>query len=328
MAVIVAIVLFGFGAGYFANSPDTSTGKVESITIGLASSAPAYTPIYIAQSQGFFAGNGLNVTIREYDSGQDAIKGMLNGEVDIAGGTEGGIIGSALNKRKFKVFSTIDKNQGFYLTGRKDRGIEDILDLNGKRVGVTLGGIGEFYLGRFLELHRLKIHDISLVNVKPPSTMDAITGGDVDAVVVHQPYSHNIRERLGANGITWQVQSSQPIYTIVITRSDWISGHPKLVIQFLNALAQAEGFILNHPAEAKATVQKLLNYDDAFVAENWHEHQFSLSLDQSLVLAMEDEARWMINNNLTSEKQVPDFLDYIYLDGLEKIKPESVNIIR
>lgn len=42
---------------------------------------------------------------------------------------------------------------------------------------------------------------------------------------------------------------------------------------------------------------------------------------------MEDEARWMIKNNLTSEKKTPNFLDYIYLDGLEKIKPESVNII-
>jgi NitT/TauT family transport system substrate-binding protein len=43
---------------------------------------------------------------------------------------------------------------------------------------------------------------------------------------------------------------------------------------------------------------------------------------------MEDEARWMINNNLTTEKTVPDFLDYIYIDGLESIKPGSVNIIR
>jgi hypothetical protein len=36
----------------------------------------------------------------------------------------------------------------------------------------------------------------------------------------------------------------------------------------------------------------------------------------------------MINNNLTSEKQTPDFLDYIYTKGLEATKPEAVNIIR
>jgi NitT/TauT family transport system substrate-binding protein len=43
---------------------------------------------------------------------------------------------------------------------------------------------------------------------------------------------------------------------------------------------------------------------------------------------MEDEARWMIKNKLTTEKQVPDFLSYIYEDGLKAIKPEAVKIIR
>jgi hypothetical protein len=42
---------------------------------------------------------------------------------------------------------------------------------------------------------------------------------------------------------------------------------------------------------------------------------------------MEDEARWMIKNNLTNEKTVPDFRDYIYTKGLEKVMPESVNVI-
>lgn len=89
-----------------------------------------------------------------------------------------------------------------------------------------------------------------------------------------------------------------------------------------------EEYIIQHPAEAKIIVQKRLNFDDAYMASIWPDYQFSLSLDQSLILAMEDEARWMINNNLTSERTVPDFLDYIYSDGFNTIRPESVNIIR
>jgi hypothetical protein len=34
----------------------------------------------------------------------------------------------------------------------------------------------------------------------------------------------------------------------------------------------------------------------------------------------------MINNNLTSERAMPNFRDYIYTKGLEEVKPESVNI--
>ncbi len=43
---------------------------------------------------------------------------------------------------------------------------------------------------------------------------------------------------------------------------------------------------------------------------------------------MDDEARWSIANNLTDKTVVPNYLDYIYLDGLEALKPEAVTIIR
>jgi hypothetical protein len=43
--------------------------------------------------------------------------------------------------------------------------------------------------------------------------------------------------------------------------------------------------------------------------------------------AMEDEARWMISNNLTPEKSLLDLMNYIYVDGLGAVKPEAVNII-
>ena len=52
-----------------------------------------------------------------------------------------------------------------------------------------------------------------------------------------------------------------------------------------------------------------------------------LSLDQSLVTAMEDEGRWMIDNNLTTEKTIPNFRYYIYSKGLMEVNPDAVNII-
>ncbi len=93
-------------------------------------------------------------------------------------------------------------------------------------------------------------------------------------------------------------------------------------------MIQAEEYTITHPDGAKAIVQKWMNYTDATMAAIWPDHQYSLTLDQSFVLAMEDEARWMIKNNLITEEQVPNFLDYIHEDGLKAIKPEAVNIIR
>ena len=61
--------------------------------------------------------------------------------------------------------------------------------------------------------------------------------------------------------------------------------------------------------------------------EEWPRHQFSLSLDQSLILAMEDEGRWMIRNNLTDAETVPDYRKYLSTDSLERVSPGSVKLI-
>ena len=147
-------------------------------------------------------------------------------------------------------------------------------------------------------------------------------------MVTRDPYESQIREEYPNGIVSWSVQSSQAAYSVLICRNDWIKQHPDLVKRFLNSLAQADGFIAQHPTEAKAILQKQYQYSDDYMAQIWPENQFSLSLDQSLIAALEDEARWMIANNLTAEKQVPNFNNYIYEGALGAIKPEAVNIIR
>ncbi len=329
IAVIATLVLMGSGIWPFPNFGTTSLGTPESITIG--HSPFEHTALFwVAVDLGFFSQNGLNVTSRKYDSGVASLVGLLNSEVDIAVGvTEFPLVGRALQKERIRTIGSIDKGEIIYLIGRKDRGIENVTDLKGKRVGTALRTISEFYLGRFLELHGMSMQDITLVDVKTPEEwVNAVADGDIDAVVTAQPYANAARERLGDNAVVWSAQSSQPLYSQAISTDEWIQQHPELIARFLKSLAEAEEYVITHPTESKAIVQKRLNLSAEYMDTVWKQNQFTLSLDQSLVLAMEDEARWMIKNNLTTEKQVPNFLDYIYEDGLKVIKPESVNIIR
>jgi len=281
----------------------------------------------IAEDQGFFAGNGLNVTMRKYSSGPSAIDGLLNGEVDIGLSSEYTVVLKAFKKANISVIGNIDKYQNVYLISRKDRGIENVSDLKGKKIGITRGGLGEFYLGRFLDLHGMSILEVTLVDMLPSQYVQAITNGSVDAILTGI-YVDQIQERLGGNTVLWPSQSNQASYYVMSCRSDWAASHPEQINRLLKSVAQAEEYTINHPAEAKAIVQKRLNYTNEYMATIWPKNQFSLSLDLSLITAMEDEARWMIKNNLTSEKTIPDFMDYIYLKGLDEVKPESVNIIR
>jgi len=322
----MVLVAMGTAAGSWSCSKGGDSGKVESISFGTVPVAVAAL-IYIAQDQQFFAANRLSVNIKDYDTGTATTDALLKGHVDIAWVAEFPLVKRAFEKEKISIIAVVGRFNEQYLFGRKDRGIKTVADLKGKKIGLPRTTIAEFYLGRFLELNRMKIQDVSLIDVSPPKSKEAITSDRIDGVIAWEPYSSQIRMQLADRAAVFPVQSNQPGYGAVTARNDWISGHPEVVSRFLESLAQAEDYMIRNPAAAKAILRKRLNYDDVFTETIWSENQFSLSLDQSLITAMEDEARWMIKNNLTREKQVPDFTNYIYLDGLKAVKPEAVSII-
>ena len=330
--ITIAVFTISIVTGYVffrQKNSEKYIGPVAKISI-------AYSPfehstlLWIADNQRFFSQNGLDVTLHKYDTGVGSLDGMLDGETDITVGvTEFPTVGRAFRKSGIGIIGSVAKIDQIYLVGRKDRGIEKASDLKGKKVGTTFRTVAEFHLGRFLDLHGMNMQDITLVDVKMPTEwVNAVANGEIDAIATAQPYAHSAKERLGANAIFWPAQSSQPIFGLIVATEEWIGNHPELVTRFLESMVLAEEFLIRHPAEAQAIVQKELNLDAAYMETVWSQNRFALSLDQSLILAMEDEARWMIMNNLTTEKQIPRFLDYINEYSLKAIKPDAVNIIR
>ena len=147
---------------------------------------------------------------------------------------------------------------------------KNISGLKRKRVSLRKGSIAEFYLGRFLDLHGMNIKDVTLAEVKSERLGNEIVEGKIDAVITHNPHVYAIKKRLGANGIVWPAQSGQFVYGIMVSRDSWITRHPELVIRFLQSIAQAEEYIINHPDEAKASMQKHFKYDNTLIESIWH----------------------------------------------------------
>ncbi len=327
MKKVLCITSVTLVALMFALGLSSCARNVESLSYA-AITAPSAVLVYIAQDQGFFDANGLSVQMKEYPTGVATTEALLKGEVEVAWSAELPFITRAFAKEKISIIAVSTRFSDQYLFGRQDHGIENISDLKGKKIGVPLKTIAEFYLGRFLELNSMNIKDVSFVNVLPPQSMEALTDGGLDGVVTWEPYASSIKEQMADKAVVWPVQSNQLGYGVIMARNDWISGHAKTIIRLLKSLAQAESFVDRNPEAAKRIVQERINYDDASMDTFWSENQFPLSLDQSLIAAMEDEARWMISSNLTTEKQVPNFNGYIYEDGLKEVKPDAVNIIK
>jgi NitT/TauT family transport system substrate-binding protein len=326
IAAIAIIVLLGLAAVVLLPVPSPAGTIPDPLRIG----GPALEQnalIYVAADKGYFAKNGLNVTVRDdYPTGVGPVSDMEAGTIDLSLSSEYPVITRIFAGGNISVIATIDKFQNEKLISRRDSGIRQIADLKGKRIGLPRSTILEFFLGRLLELNGMTIRDVMLVDINTTYAPDAIANGDVDAIMYFQPHVFRILDRLGDNAVTWPGQSNQSLYGVVAARNDWIAGHPGQVGRFLQSLEEAREFSVSHPAETRAIVKKRLNLTDEYLAEVWPEHQFDLSLDQSLLVAMNDEARWTIANNMTPAKTLPDFREAISLSGLEKIRPESVNI--
>jgi ABC-type nitrate/sulfonate/bicarbonate transport system substrate-binding protein len=322
--LVVAIVLSSF---VYLNSQKPYSGEVQPITIGFFNSE-FNALIYIADDRGYFSNNGLNVTVKNYNTGTAAVTGLLNGEIDITGASEFVLASKALENANICTFGAYGKSNKFVVIARTDRGISSIPDLKGKTMGVPLGTNGEFYLRRFLELNNIAQNQVTFVNMVPfVQTPNALANGTVDAAVAFQPYLNEIESLIGNETMMWPIQSGQLAYIDAIGTRDWVQEHPELIERFLRSMVQAEDFALRHQDEAIATVAKTLNFSVAYLQTVWSDYQFSVTLDQSQVLAMQDEAQWLITNQLTNASTSPNITDFIYVDGLKSVKPQSVNVI-
>jgi NitT/TauT family transport system substrate-binding protein len=92
----------------------------------------------------------------------------------------------------------------------------------------------------------------------------------------------------------------------------------------LRAVISAERFIIEKPAEAQQIVASHLRVDKAVVAAAWNDFYFRIALDQSLLVNLENQARWAIRNKLVTGTEVPNFMGSLYPEALKAVRPDSV----
>jgi ABC-type nitrate/sulfonate/bicarbonate transport system substrate-binding protein len=321
--IVLIIIVSSFVCSIFQRP---YAGKVESITIGTIPNEVA-SLILIAKDQQYFSQNGLNVTIRNYQSGLEAVEGMLRGESDISGAAEFVFVGEVLKNESIYNIGNIGQYLSLYIVGRQDEGIINVSDLKGKTLGVAFGTSHQFFLGRFLELNRISTSQVTVLNIPFNEQPDALANGTVDAVITFQPYLRQIESRLANNTVVWSAQAGQPGYAGAFCTQSWASAHPEVIVRFLKALVRSENYNVNFPDQSMALVAKKLNYTSLYIQSVWKDYRFSVSLDQSFILLCQDEARWLVTNNLTNANSAPNILGYVYATGLLTVEPQATNII-
>jgi len=122
-ALFVTVTLLIVGLSFVSCNSD-KTGIREKVTVGISKSFLSI-PVYIAQTQGFFSDEGLDVTVKEYTSGKKATQVLFAGEVGISTVADMPVIFESFKREDFCIIATFSYSFHFVkIIARKDSGIK------------------------------------------------------------------------------------------------------------------------------------------------------------------------------------------------------------
>jgi len=332
IGILFVIGALGTGSYFLVKSKDHKaqepTGIRETIRIGVART-PLSSPAVIALTQGYFVNEGLDVTLKEYGSGRGALESMFAGLVDISTVADTPIVLCSFDRQDYSIFSTfVHSYRDSKIITYKDKNINTGADLKGKKVGAYVGTSSHFFLGLCLTYNHLSIADVELINMKAVDLPVSLKKNEVDAISVWEPFAHEAKQLLQDKAIELPCSEIYRTTFNFAVMKDFARDHPETLEKFLRAVDNAVTFIKNNKEKSQAIVATSLNLDGENVSAMWDDYVFEIFIDQSLLLSWEDIARWAIKNKFTDKTTVPNYLNFIYLDGLEAVKPKAITIIR
>jgi NitT/TauT family transport system substrate-binding protein len=306
--------------------PPTRTAIPLSLIIGTVPSPTALIDV-VAYHKGYFAAQGLDVQIKEYTSGKVVVDDMLASKLNVAISTSLPLATYSFDRNDFRIIASMARlGNDNQVIARMDAGIGSIRDLKGKRVGVTRGTMPQFTLHLFLAQEGMSERDLTLVYADADKLMAMLKSGEIDAACLLRAKVDQVKAELG-KAIVINDDALYKINGFVSVRADYVQKNPQIIERFLRACIQAEDFVLNNKDEAVAIYADHFKLDKKQVLDSLKNSSFHVNLDQALLIDLEAKASWMIDEQFTDKKEMPNYLDFIYLDSMKKMDPERVSLI-
>lgn len=286
-------------------------------------------PLLVAERQGYFAAEGLHVSLRPYPFGLPAFEAMLKGEAEVATVAETPLVLASLNGRQFSIIAHYMASVGHLIVARSDRGIQRIEDLRGRRIGVSLGTTAHYMLYVMLSDAGLAEADVELVPLAGPQLAAALAAGSVDAVASLPPYATAARLALGSTAVIFAPGLRYVGASSLAVPRDFAQRRPQAALRLLRATERAMVWMRAHRPEAIQLAVEEIGMERADVEAVWDELRPALALDQRFILLLEAEARWAISAGLRAPGTLlPNYLDYVDSSVLKALHPEAVTVIR
>ncbi|MGR3755653.1 MAG: ABC transporter substrate-binding protein [Tranquillimonas sp.] len=212
---------------------------------------PDHGPIIVAQENGYFADEGLEVEIVAPADPSAPPKLVAAGQGDLAVSYQTSLHLQVHEGLPLARVGTLIASPLNCLLVLDDGPVEEIADLKGRKVGYSVGGVEEALLSAILGRNGLGMEDIELVNVNF-SLSPALMSGQVDAVIgAYRNFELNQMEIEGRPGRCYYVEEEGlPSYDELIYVANPDRMDADRIRRFLAATEKATQFIVNHPHES------------------------------------------------------------------------------
>ena len=309
-------------------SNESSQSGVANISLAAEMSLLPAT-VWVAESKGYFKDHGVNLTIKEYDSGRNALESMLKDKtIDIATVAQTPVVFNSFKNEPYVIFATMAYSlDDIKVLARKDHNINTPKDLKGKKIGATKRSTGHYFLEGFLTHYGYDLNDVELNDINASELKEKLASGEVSAITSWEPHIGHAEKVIGKKNLTLMISPTpfrKDFY--FTTRKTFANKNSAHLERFLKALMEAEEFIKSNPEESRRIIANRLKADPVLINKIWDTFTFEISLEQSIIVNLEGEAVWakkLSDTNLV----IPNYVDFIDTGPLIKVKPHAVNLI-
>ena len=225
-----------------------------------------YLPLTIANINGYFKDEGLDVKVSNFAGGSKALQAVVGGSADVVSGAYEHTINLQSKAQMFQCV-VLQGRAPMIVVGVSTKTMPDYktpADFKGKKIGVTAPGSSTSMLFEFfLAKHGLKGSDVSFVGVGAGAgAVSAVQSGQVDAIVNLDPVisileaDNAIKVILDTRTIKDTIDvfgGNMPAGCLYLS-NDYVAANPNTTQAMVNAMVRADKWIQANGADGVAKV--------------------------------------------------------------------------
>ncbi len=236
-------------AGSSAGSDDSSAPAAasnEPIVIGY-SSWPGWWPWAIAEQEGLFAANNVNVEMKWFDGYIQSMEALAAGQIDGNCQTLNDTISFAADSVNGQAAVLVNDNSAGNDKIIVTEDINTVADLKGKAIAVEEGVVDDFLLTLALEKEGLSREDVEILPLETGAAAAAFAAGQADAVGAFPPFWSIALERAGSKELISSADFPGAIPDLLVMSQTIIDERPDDVQAIVNTWFDVRAFMEENP---------------------------------------------------------------------------------